>query len=355
MKTRFLMIGCGWRSQFYLRAARTLPEELEVSAILMHSKERAQQIQQETGIFATENLDEALGTNPDFALICVPGQIMKDWIVAMMERQIPVLCETPPGRSLEELNELWECKERLHGRVQVAEQYFLQPYYSAVQNIVKSGVLGEVSNMSMSALHGYHATSIFRKILGIGFENCKISGRTFHFPVTKTRDRAGWHQTGEILQPSRDRVDFVFENGKVGFFDFSGEQYFSPLRNRTWNIQGSRGEIRDTQVCYLDSENRPVTEQIRREDDGIYNIDGWSHICLTFRGERIYENPFPGARLNDDEIAVTDMLMHMKRYVETGEAFYPLTEALQDTYLDICMQEALKTGREIETQAQIWM
>ena len=40
-----------------------------------------------------------------------------------------------------------------------------------------------------------------------------------------------------------------------------------------------------------------------REDDGVYNIDGWSHRYISFRGERIYENPFPGARINDDEIA----------------------------------------------------
>lgn len=354
MKTKFMMIGCGWRSQFYLRAARAVPEELEVSAILMHSKERAQQIQQETGIFTTDNLDEALDTKPAFALICVPRSLMKDWMITMMERQIPVLCETPPGDSLEELNELWEQKERLNGRVQVTEQYFLQPYYSGVRNIIDSGVLGEVSNMSMSALHGYHAVSIFRKVLGIGFEKCRISGRKFCFPVTKTRDRAGWHQTGEILQGDRDRVDFVFENGKAAFFDFAGEQYFSPIRSRTWNIQGDRGEIRDTQVCYLDSENRPVTEQMRREDDGVYNIDGWSHLCITFQGRRIYENPFPGVRLNDDEIAVTDVLMHMKWYVETGEDFYPLREGLQDAYLDICMQEALATGQEIETRPQSW-
>ena len=52
---------------------------------------------------------------------------------------------------------------------------------------------------------------------------------------------------------------------------------------------------------------------MHREDDGVYNIDGWSHRYISFRGERIYENPFPGARINDDEIAVTDLLAHMKQ------------------------------------------
>ena len=54
------------------------------------------------------------------------------------------------------------------------------------------------------------------------------------------------------------------------------------------------------------------------------------------------KNPFPGARINDDEIAVTDLLAHMKQYVETGKEFYPLREGLQDAYLSFLMDEAVK-------------
>ena len=85
----------------------------------------------------------------------------------------------------------------------------------------------------MSAIHGYHAVSIFRKFLGIGMENCKISGKTYQFPVTKTRDRAGWHTSGEILTGNRARIDIIFENGKAAFYDFDDEQYFSPIRSRS--------------------------------------------------------------------------------------------------------------------------
>lgn len=354
MKPKFIMIGCGWRAQFYLRAVRSLPEELEVSAILMHSSKRAKEVERETGIFSTDNLEEALAKGVDFALLCVPRPVMTPWIIKMMELQIPVLCETPPGKDVEELNALWKEKERLHGRVQVTEQYFLQPYYSGVLGIIKKGTLGEISNVSISAIHGYHAVSIFRKFLGICMENCKIQGRSYSFPVTKTRDRGGWHQTGELLTGRRDRVDFVFENGKTAFLDFDEEQYFSPIRSRTWNIQGDRGEIRDWKVCYLNEGNNPVTEQLHREDDGVYNIDGWSHQYISFQGRRIYENPFPGVRLNDDELAVADVLMHMKKYVETGEDFYPLREGLQDAYLNFVMEEALRTGEEKYTCKQSW-
>ena len=355
MKAKIMMFGCGWRSQFYLRAVKSLPQDLEIAAIVMNTKERVQQIQEETGYFATDNLEEAIAKNPDFALICVPKPKMTDYIISLMEHQIPVLCETPPGITVDDLNRLWAEKVRLNGKVQVTEQYFLQPYYAAVQNIIQDGVLGEVSNVNMSAIHGYHAISIFRKFLGIGFENCEISGKKFQYPVMKTRDRAGWYQTGEMLSGNRDRVDFVFENGKTAFYDFDNEQYFSPIRGRYWNVQGEKGEIWNTRVCYMDEENRPIVEEMHREDDGVYNIDGWSHLHISFKGKRVYENPFPGVRLNDDELAVADVLMHMKHYVETGEDFYSLREGLQDAYLDICKEQALETGEVVRTETQSWV
>ena len=45
MSMKFIMIGCGWRAQYFLRAAEILSDRLEVSAIVMHSEKRAQEIQ----------------------------------------------------------------------------------------------------------------------------------------------------------------------------------------------------------------------------------------------------------------------------------------------------------------------
>lgn len=354
MKTKILIVGHGWRTQIFFRAIHNLSSDMEVVGTLMHSKKRAMEVAEETGIFATDSFEEAVALKPDFVIVCVPRQVMKDYIIRFMKEGIPVLCETPPGRTVEELNELWQECVRYNGKVQVAEQYFMQPYYSAVKKIIDNGTLGEVENVNMSAIHGYHAISIFRKWLGLGFENCTIRGTRFSFPVTKTRDRAGWHETGEIIYPNRDRVELVFENGKTAFFDFDHDQYFSPIRSRSWNVQGVRGEIRDMSVCYLDNRNRPVMEQMHREDDGVNNIDGWSHMYISFKGERVYENPFSGMRINDDEIAITDMMVRMKRYVETGEEFYPLREGLQDAYIDFTMEEALISGNTICTESQSW-
>lgn len=354
MKAKFIAIGYGWRMDFFYRLAKMLPEQFEITAGVLRTEERAQQVAREEGVFATDSLEEAIKTNPDFAVLCVPRAIVKDYLVRLMKAGVPVLCETPPTKDVQELEELWREKEKYDGKVQVVEQYFLQPLYAGLLDIIGQGYLGEVSNVTLSCLHGYHAVSMFRQLLGVGFENCRIQGQKFQFDVTATNSRKGFDYSGEVKKADRDLATMVFENGKTAIMDFSGEQYFSPIRTRRLNIQGVRGEINDMTVRYLNKDNVTVTQEIQRNDVGIYNNKEWAHKGLLFMDRVIYQNPFYPARLNDDEIAVASCLAGMKEFVETGKDCYPLKEAMQDTYLSFVMEEAIKTGQTIETRRQIW-
>ena len=138
MKCKVLLIGCGWRSQIYRRAIDNLSNDFELTGILMRSDERAKEIEAQTGIRSTGCFDTAMSWNPDFAILCISKPATKEWLFRLMKHGIPVLCETPPGIDVKELNEVWAENVRLNGKVQVAEQYFLQPYYSAVQSIIDS-------------------------------------------------------------------------------------------------------------------------------------------------------------------------------------------------------------------------
>ena len=354
MKAKFIVIGYGWRADFFYRIAKMLPERFEICAGVLRTKERAQQVAQEEGIFATNDLEEALKREPDFAVLCVPRGIVKDYLVTLMERKVPVLCETPPGKDTEELTGLWRDFKRLGGRVQVVEQYFLQPYYAGVLRLIEEGYLGEISSVMLSALHGYHAVSMYRKLLGIGYENCVIQGQKFVSPVTATNGREGFDRSGRIMEEERDWVSLRFENGKSALMDFAGEQYFSLIRRRRWNIRGLRGEINDEAVDFLTKDNLPVTQEMRRVDVGVNNNSEWAHKGIMFMDRMLYENPFYPARMNDDEIAVASCLVAMKEYVETGKEFYPLREALQDTYLSFEMERAVKSGGQVRTETKDW-
>lgn len=354
MQTKFILIGYGWRADFFYRISGILPEQFQTAAWVLRTKERAEQVHAETGIYATEDLEQALGREHDFVVLCVPRDSVKSYLIRLMEKGEYILCETPPGKNKEELSELWKAKQQLDGKVQIAEQYPFQPYYEAVGNIIESGAVGDVAQVMLSALHGYHAFGMFRKYLNTGFENCVIRGNVFPYSIVRTNGRDGFDRSGEVIQSDREWASVLFESGKSAFLDFSGEQYFSLIRSRRWNLQGTRGEINDTTVRFLSEDNTPVIQEIQRFDSGVNNNSEWSHERMAFMGRTVYRNPFYPARMNDDEIAVASCLKSMKTYTETGKEFYPLAEALQDTYLSFLLGEAERTGKDIRSESQLW-
>lgn len=349
-KARYILIGYGWRADFYTRVAQMLPDWLEVTARVVRTRERAGTV--EGGV---TDLKEALKTNPDFAVVCVPRQAAGGYLEQLAELEIPVLCETPPADSVENLNRLWSLAERKKMKIQVAEQYIFWPLYAGILHIIKERVIGETQMTMLSAVHGYHAMNLFRLLMGIGFENCRIHGESFRTNFIKTEDRAGFDYSGQMLSTRRDIATLEFENGKTALYDFMGEQYNSVIRTRRLNIQGTRGEINDFTVRYLNGQNEGVEEAIRRIDRGVLGNSGWHHLGMQFGNQFVYRNPFPDVRMNDDEIAVAQCLVKMKDYLDTGREFSPLRDALQDTYLSFVMDKCIEEGITLTTKNQDWV
>lgn len=353
------IIGTGWRAQGYMKVIRLFSHRMEVSAVLAHSEKSAQEMELYFPGKVERNLEEFLKRDYDFVMVLVPGKNVLLYIEKLMEKGIPVLSETPPGYGVEELEKCWKLKEKYHGKIQVAEQCHLRPYYQAVLNIIERGCLGEVSNMFMGMLHDYHAVSLMRKVLHVGFENCTIYARQYDFPVQHHCGREGLHRNGKenIVHDRRKRGDFIFESGKTGFYDFSDEQYFNYFRTRHMNVRGTLGEIYDFELSYLGEDGLPSMGRIGRDDPGQFeNLEGCTLRSLYFNGKTVYENPYwkEGVRLSDDEIAMAGILDGMKRYADGGEEIYSLQDALQDTYLYLSMDEAIKKEEPVSTRKMCW-
>ncbi len=208
--------------------------------------------------------------------------------------------------------------------------------------------------------HDYHGISLMRRLLGVGADGmgCSIAGQQFRFPVLWHCGRGGLVPGSESLQQDGRKVaSFTFENGKVGFFDFAGEQYFNYFRSRHLNVQGTHGELCDYDVTYWNG-RMPVSSRMERQDAGKdSNLEGYFHRGITWNGAFVYENPFAPfreARLTDDEIAMGTLLLGMERMIAGGEEIYPLKEALEDTYLYYMMDEAIRTSTTVRTAPQIW-
>lgn len=316
---RFAVVGSGWRSEFYARIAKALPEQFEMVAWLCRSEEKMLRLKREYGLHTTMSEDEVISLNPDFIVSAVNKTSMSDVVRYWAKKGIPVLSETPAALDLDTLGIMkQEIKEGL--KIQVAEQYFMEPGIKAMIDEINRGTIGEPVSVTMSAMHDYHAASVIRRVLKTGLSDVIITGKAFSVRVANTKTRYETLTDGRIVDKEEKHLVMEYADGKVAFYDFMSEQYRSPIRNRYINVRGTRGEIINDTVYYLDENNLGAVKKLEKD------------------------NTFAKSGLTGGEAAVAEIMLGMKEYVETGKEVYPMDEALYDSYISILMEEAGRTG-----------
>jgi predicted dehydrogenase len=354
-KIIFGIIGGGWRAEFYLRIAKELPRQFAVSRIFLRDKKKARDMEQQWGVRTVSTFEEFVDlVDYSFAVLSVSWESNPPLIIHLSNLGIPVLAETPPAQDLEGLIQLNASVPR-GALVEIAEQYLFQPMHAARIALSRSGKLGDISQVQISAAHGYHGISLIRHYLGIGYEDATISGKRFVSPLIQGPNRHGLTQSEERENSVQDLITFQFGD-VLAVFDFTGDQYFSWIRKNRILVRGDRGEIMNEEVSYLEDYQTPVYNEFRRVDTGHNgNLEGYYHRGIQLGGEWLYQNPFILGRLSDDEIAIATCLYKMGQYVAgEGNSFYSLAEASQDHYLSLLMKEAVETGQTINSVRQPW-
>ncbi len=354
-KIRFGLIGTGWRSDFFLRIAKEMPEQFEAVILMTRSEEKGAAYTAEWGIPATTKAEDVLVLKPDYVILSISHFAFEEYIKIFGDAGMPILCETPPASNRDALYRIWDYVQANNVKIQIAEQYEYWPLYATINKIVEKGMLGEVSNMRLAALHGYHGVAVLRRVLGEGMRGLTVKGDRYTFPVLETDSRQGIVNGGDMTEAVRDVLTLQWEDGKVGFFDFAGKNYHSAIRTRSLNVQGTRGEIDNFDVRYVNEDGYAVTATMVRNDRGVHKNNGLSHQHMSLNGEVLYENPFMYKRFNDDEIAMAACMVGMQEYIETGkDACYSLANAMQDALIAIAMTEAVTTGETITIGEQPW-
>jgi predicted dehydrogenase len=351
------LIGAGWRAEYFLRIARELPDRFTVARVLVRTEESASSVTESWGVPATTSLAGFLAGSYDYVVVSTPWAVVPQLIEALVAAGIPVLSETPPAPDAAALRSLWSSVGG--APVQVAEQYFLQPHHAARLAVVGSGLIGDVSSARLSVAHGYHGVSLARLYLGVGFDPVTIRADALTDPLLSSNGRAGWFDEFEPVPGKRTVALLRFADTGSGernaVFDFTDEQYFSPVRSRHTSVRGTRGEISDNTVTHLVGPGNPASGELRRDVTGVESDLSGNYLRrVTLHTQVLWQNPFTPARLNDDEIAVAEAMHRMAVFVQTGEEFYSLAEASHDHYLGLLIDEAAASGETVRSQPMPW-
>jgi predicted dehydrogenase len=360
-KYHFIIIGSGWRSLYYVRIAKAMPDILRLDAMYCRTQEKADKMAEEFGIHTTTSIEECVGYKPDFAVVAVNKTSICDVSIEWMDRGITVLSETPAALDMESLKKLYRyhmSDDKTDKKQVVAEQYREYPYNKARINLVNSGVLGDISCLNISIAHEYHGFSLIRAYLGIKpDENYTVSGKIYEFPTTQTLTRYDKFTDGRIAPKKRCVAVFEFESGKVAWYDFDSEQYRSPIRKNMIKVQGVRGELINNELYYLDENNVGRKETIVTDinkvmtGNGNPNLAQVNEIKKIAFGDKILYEPVWGLRgLSEDETAIATLMCKTAEY-SRGQALppYSLENALADAYASILLDEAVRTSNKVSS------
>ncbi|MGG4145747.1 Gfo/Idh/MocA family oxidoreductase [Paenibacillus algorifonticola] len=342
----FGIIGFGWRAEAYLRISKQLPHLFKIVGIVVRDTAKYQHAADQWGV-PLYSTPQELAQHCEFLVAAVSKASMPHVLKEAALLDIPLLAETPPAFN-DEGYQLVSSLIQADARIQIAEQYLLQPHHQARTTIIQSGSLGEVRHVQVSAAHGYHGISLIRQWLSVTDSNCHIVSRHLELPIQEVphRGRAAQDRLETEIQ---DISIITFGDGKSAVLDFARSQYFSPIRHNRILIRGSKGEIRDNEVTrYLDANNYEDLS-IRRMQDGLEgSLAPLSLRELRAGSECLYRNPYHPAQLSDEEIAMAEVLTRMTAYAAGGESFYSLAEALIDVRLSLAIDESIATGNEVK-------
>lgn len=315
----FIIIGGGWRAEFYLRIAQALPEIFSISAICIRNPERANYIREHFNVRVVSTIDDALKTPFDFIVNCINKEDISALSIEIADKGYYVLSETPIMKEPSETHN--------YDRIQVAEQFHLKGTYQTIKKIINSGIIGKVNSINLSVCHNYHAMSLMRFLLDDYDEPNLLGSFSFKDTMLETNGRIGEFDDKKIKDKTQCMRLYKFKNA-TAIYDYNIEQYFSPIRKDHLLIRGTRGEIENNQVRYFNKNDEFVCSEIKFVTSGL--LDGFYNDKIIFEDENLFKFPFGKARLTEEETAIAECLIRMREYIENKKELYSYKKAYED-------------------------
>lgn len=352
---RYGVVGSGYRTQAFVQLAAQMPERFTLAGVVTRSESRAEEIVEQWQVPAATDLDTFLQRHPvDFMITSTPFAVTPELIKELVGRRIPVVAETPPAPDVEGLRALWQAVGS-SGLVQVAEQYPFAPGNAARRALLDTGALGTITWAYLSSTQTYHAAALVRQMLGVGFEPASISAQVFQLPVVDPQTRAGW--ADDLSPQTRKTTLATYDFGdRIGVYDYTDNQVRNPIRGNRMVVRGTHGELVDDHLTRLAAPQQPLRSELSRWQTGDYLSFEVRDLYQIGDGAQVlYQNPYFGCRLSEEEIAIATLLERAGHWVrDGGDPPYPLAQACQDQLLALAVAESGKTGAPVQIGPEPW-
>lgn len=351
----FAVVGSGWRAEFFVRVARLLPERFACVGVVTREAQRGAQVERQWGVPTVRTVGELPALAPGLVVTATPWPVTPRVVTELVGLGLPVLAETPPAPYAQGLRELWAAVGAT-GLVQVAEHSPFLPMHQARIAAVRSGVIGEPTSVQVSSTHLYHAVGLVRQVLGVGRGPVLVRASRFTAPLVDPMTRDGFTGGPEPVERSTTLATLDFGDGRSALYDFTDNQWHNPLRTNRIVVRGTHGELVDDTVTRWADERTVVASTFQRWQTGLeQNLDGWDTRHVSLDGRVLWRNPFEGARLADDDVAVACLLDRCAawRRDEAPEP-YPLADGCQDHLVGLAIEESARSGAPVTVPAQPW-
>jgi predicted dehydrogenase len=354
-RVRYGIVGHGWRADFYLRLARQSPEHFQCVGVVTRGAETGARLEREWGVRTYRRVEDLVAdARPEVVVTSVPREANPDVVRAVVESGVAVLSETPPAPDIAGLRRLWSAVGE-SDLVQVAEQHPFLPVVAAIRGLVGLGALGTPTFAQVSWTHDYHAMALLRSLLGVGSEQVRVSAVGSHGPLLEGPAREGRPAAPQVVDTAHTLA--VLEMAAaIAVYDFTDGQWFNPLRRRHLVLRGSRGEVVDNDVTWIGADGSTLRSSIVRHQTGFNgDLEGADLDTLSWGGTVLYRNPYPGARMSDEEIAIASCLEATGVWRRgEGPPPYPLADACQDHLLSLRIHESVDRGTPVVAHEEPW-
>ena len=336
---RIAVLGAGKRANEYLDTIVRLGAFFRLVGICDADIDRARRIAAERSTDAFERIEDMLvRARPDLLFVCIPPDGHRPAVELSAAHGIHVLCETPIAPTLALADAMIAACRQHNVLLEVAENVWRWPGERLKQQIIRAGLLGEVTQVHLRYSSGsYHGIGAVRQLIPSDPVLARGYVHEASVPVHVDRlgrtVRAGWYELG-LVEFASDTL-LVYQNSLL------------PHEGNRWDVIGTAGAIFGDEVNVFTGDER-CAFRIQRRIDTSTDPPRLDRVEVEMDPPVVWENPWRHLPIGagEDDVARADVLMGLHEAItHGGQLVYGATNARADQEVLFAIREsALRDG-----------